>query len=65
MDLTPGWNVVTKQDQSILESIQLTLERDRRDDDTPEVFVRADAAAVEARRTVTRLLEAEASKGGD
>jgi len=54
-----GWDVVIKQDQSILESIQLTLERDRRDNDTPEVFVRADAAAVEARRSVKRLLEAE------
>jgi phenylpropionate dioxygenase-like ring-hydroxylating dioxygenase large terminal subunit len=48
-----------KQDKEILEAIQETRDRELRGDSAPEVIVRADRAAVEARRIVERMLSAE------
>ena len=58
--LKAGVEAVFKQDIGVLEAIQMTIEQDIRGDTAPEFFVAADRAAVEARRIVKRMLEAEA-----
>jgi hypothetical protein len=50
---------IEKQDIEMLEAIQLTIEQDRRGYMVPEVSVRADRAAIEARRLLQQMLKAE------
>ena len=57
--LVAGQAAVYKQDRDLLEAIQRTVERDMRGGNSPEVLVAADRAAVEARRVLQRMLEAD------
>jgi vanillate O-demethylase monooxygenase subunit len=57
--LTPTLEAAFRQDQTVLEAIQTTLNADWRGDHMAEILVSADRAPVEARRILKRMLEAE------
>ena len=51
---------IFKQDIDVLEAIQMTIDNDMRGGNAPQYLVASDRAAVEARRILKKMLEAEA-----
>ena len=56
-------DLTAKQDQTLLEDLQVTIGRDLRGSDVPEVLLASDRAPVIARRILKRMLDAEQSLG--